>query len=76
MRRGNVFGFVIFVVLAVFLLWAWSLMAGDFASITQNTINSTSTAEHSGALEFVLRTFVWAVPLIILVGLLFWGLAS
>lgn len=76
MKGGNVFGFLIFVVLAVFLVWAWSAMSGEVASLTTTAISETSGSEHSGALEFVLRSFVWVVPLIIVLGLLLMGVRS
>ena len=72
-KRGNVFGVAIVLVLALFLVWSWSLMSGDVAAITESTIVETSGTTHAGALEFVLRSFVWLVPLIVVVGMLFWG---
>lgn len=76
MRRGNVFGFLIFVVLGVFLVWSWAAISGEVSAITNDAIVSTSEATHAGAVEFVLRSFVWLVPFIIVVGLLFMGVRS
>lgn len=75
MNKRGVFGVVIFVVLAVFLVWAWSLIAGDLAVITDSTISSTSGATHSAGIEFILRSWIWVVPLIVVVGLLWAGVS-
>jgi len=69
-----VFGFVIVLVLLALLVWVWSIIMP--AALTPNittTLEATSTDPYADGIGFFLRSIPWAVPLIIIIGMLWVG---
>jgi len=77
MNKRGLFGPLIMIVLMVLLVWIWVVIVPDV--VTPNitsTLSATADAEHSDGVGFFLRMIPWAVPAILIVGLIWMGVSG
>lgn len=72
-RRGGIFGFVIVLVLLAMLVWIWAIIMPSVTPSIDSTIAATSSDPYADGIGFFLRAIPWAVPFIIIIGMLWVG---
>lgn len=74
MNRKGVFGFVITLVVLAMLIWIWAIITPAAVTPAMDTaLNATANDPHADGVEFFVRMIPWAVPLIIIIGMLWVG---
>lgn len=74
MNKRGIFGFFITFVLLVFLIVVWAIIQAPAVTPAIDIgLAATASAEHADGVGFFLRMIPWAVPFIIIVGMLWMG---
>jgi hypothetical protein len=77
MNRKGQFGIVILLVLAFLLVYAWLIISPVAVEpFIDSTIAATSGSPNGDAIAFFLRMIPWAVPVILIIGFLYWGFSG
>lgn len=75
-RRGVFQLFIVAAILFVFL-FAWGIVAKDvLPTFLDNAIASVQGQPWQEGTEFWLRMYTWAPPIIVVIGLIAWGLSK
>jgi len=77
MNKKGQFGFILILLLAAVLIYIFLVISPvAIEPFIDSTIASTAGSTHGDGIEFFLRMIPWAVPLILLIGFILWGMTK
>lgn len=76
-KGGGPFGLVIALVVCLVLVYVWLVISPTAIEPSiDTTIAAVAGSDNADGTEFFLRAIPWAVPLILILGFIYWGVSG